>query len=277
MRRRLDRELVRRGVLPSRAEAQRAIGQGRVRVAGMATPKASTLVDPGAGIHLVGDGPHYVSRGGVKLAGALDAFGLAVAGRRALDCGASTGGFTDCLLQRGAASVSALDVGYGQLDQWLRDHPGVEVRERINLREATPELLGGRFDLVVADLSFISLCTVAGSLAGLAAPGADLVVLVKPQFEVGRRSVGKGGVVRDPGLWEAAVKKVRGCFEEAGLEVQGVVASALPGAKGNREFFLWARGTTSGAAPSSSGSPSGAAPSSSGSPSGAAPWGRAGR
>jgi len=167
-------------------------------------------------------------------------FGLDPRGRRALDAGASTGGFTHYLVEHGAAEVVAVDVGHGQLDDRLRRHPAVRVVEGVNIRHAGPAELG-TFDLVVADLSFISLCTVAGALAGLADDGADAVLLVKPQFEVGRRDLGKGGVVRDDGLRRAAVEKVIGCLAATGLGARDVVPSRLPGGKGNRELFVWAR------------------------------------
>lgn len=225
----------------TRARAQAAITAGEVQVHGVPAPKPSTLVEPATPITLVGEGRRYVSRGGFKLEAGLDAFPIRVAGRRALDAGASTGGFTDCLLQRGAAHVTALDVGYGQLDDRLRRDPRVEVRDRTNLRLVAPEELGGRFELVVADLSFISLCTVAPVLAGLAAPDADLVLLVKPQFEVGRGGVGKGGVVRDAVARREAVLRVVECLAEQGLGTLGVVPSPIAGAKGNQEYLLWAR------------------------------------
>jgi 23S rRNA (cytidine1920-2'-O)/16S rRNA (cytidine1409-2'-O)-methyltransferase len=226
------------------------IEDGSVRVGGMPLPKPATLVDAAVPIELVGPPPRYVGRGGLKLEGALDAFGIDPTGRRVLDAGASTGGFTDVALQRGADEVVAVDVGRGQLDDRLAADPRVVVRDRTNIRHATPDDLGGTFGLIVGDLSFISLCTVAPALVGLAAPGADLVLLVKPQFEVGKDRVGRGGVVRDPALHRAAVEKVAACLTRAGAGVRGVVRSPIEGAKGNREFFLWAvRGAASGPLP----------------------------
>jgi 23S rRNA (cytidine1920-2'-O)/16S rRNA (cytidine1409-2'-O)-methyltransferase len=191
-------------------------------------------------IELIGDGPRYVGRGGLKLAGALAEFGLDVSGRQALDAGASTGGFTDHLLQSGAAHVTAVDVGRGQLDDRIASDSRVTVRDRTNIRLATPDELG-TFDLVVADLSFISLCTVADAFASLTQDGADLVLLVKPQFEVGKGQVGRGGIVKDPSLHVQSLRKVIECLDRAGLPVQAVCDSPITGAKGNREFFVWAR------------------------------------
>lgn len=190
-------------------------------------------------IEFVGDKPRYVGRGGLKLEGALSEFGIDVSERRALDAGASTGGFTDHLLQAGVASVLAVDVGRGQLDDRIAADPRVTVRDRTNIRLVGPEDLG-TFDLVVADLSFISLCTVAQAFANLAEDGADLVLLVKPQFEVGKGQVGRGGIVKDPALHTAALRRVIGCLGAAGLPVQAVCDSPITGAKGNREFFVWA-------------------------------------
>lgn len=217
------------------------IDAGSVRVGGIPEPKPATLVDAGTPIELVGPPDRYVGRGGVKLEGAMARFPIAVAGRRALDAGASTGGFTDYLLQHEVGSVVALDVGYGQLDDRLLADERVEVRDRTNLRHVDPDDLGGTFGLIVADLSFISLCTVAPALFRLASADADLVLLVKPQFEVGKGKVGKGGVVRDPGLRRAAVDDVIECLADAGLGVRDVVASPIEGAKGNREYFVWAK------------------------------------
>jgi len=241
VRRRLDLELVRRKLVRNRTEAQALIAGGRVAVAGVPTPKASTLIDRDATVTVAGAPDRFVSRGGLKLEGALRVFGVDVQERRALDAGASTGGFTDCLLQKGVSSVVAVDVGYGQIDWSLRTDPRVEVHERVNLRHVRPEDLGGPFGVIVADLSFISLCTVAARLQALAAPDADLVLLVKPQFEVGKGQVGKGGIVRDPEKHRAALERVVGCLEREGLGTQAVAVSPIEGAKGNREFFLWVR------------------------------------
>ena len=199
------------------------------------------MVQPGAAVSLAGTPRRYVSRGGDKLEAALGAFEVNVEGRRALDAGASTGGFTDCLLQCGVGHVVAVDVGYGQLAWRLRNDPSVTVIERTNIRIVESEDLGGPFDLIVADLSFISIRTVAAKLASFGAKGADWVLLVKPQFEVGRTSVGRGGIVRDPELHASAMVDVAGALTEAGISVGAAVASPLTGAKGNREFFVHGR------------------------------------
>jgi 23S rRNA (cytidine1920-2'-O)/16S rRNA (cytidine1409-2'-O)-methyltransferase len=242
--RRLDAELVRRGLARSRQQADELVTAGRVSVAGRTATKSATQVDPAVGIVVTVDDsdPGYASRGGHKLAGALDAFagqGLAVAGRGCLDAGASTGGFTDVLLRRGAAAVIAVDVGYGQLVWALQNDPRVTVLDRQNVRELTPHQLPYRPDLVVGDLSFISLRLVLPALRSCATEEADLVLMVKPQFEVGRERLGSGGVVRDPGLRAEAVAGVAAAAGELGLGVRGVVASPLPGPSGNVEYFLW--------------------------------------
>lgn len=180
----------------------------------------------------------FVSRGGDKLDAALDAFGLDVAGRRAIDAGASTGGFTDCLLRRGASEVVAVDVAYGQLDWGLRNDPRVRVLERTNVRTLGPGATGGPAGVVVADLAFISLAAVRDALASVAAPEADLVLLVKPQFELPRARVPRGGVVRDPGAWADAVRAVADAYRAGGWALRGVAASPVVGPKGNREFFV---------------------------------------
>lgn len=205
----------------------------------MPSPKPSSLVGPDAAVRLLGPPARFVSRGGEKLEGALAAFEVAVAGRRCLDAGASTGGFTDCLLQRGAASVVALDVGYGQLDWRIRNDERVEVVERTNVRHVHPQQLGDPFDVVVADLSFISLVTVAPALAALGKPGTDFVLLVKPQFEAGRDKVGRGGVVKDSQVHRACVQRVATAMAATGYPARGVVLSTLLGPAGNREFLLW--------------------------------------
>ncbi|TDC90058.1 TlyA family RNA methyltransferase [Actinomadura sp. 7K507] len=244
-RRRLDAELVRRGLARSREHAGQLIGDGRVRVGGQPAAKAATQVETGAAILVAedGGGPEYVSRGGHKLAGALDAFGgLEVKGRVCLDAGASTGGFTDVLLRAGAGRVYAVDVGYGQIAWSLRTDERVTVMERVNIRELEPGMLGGPPpDLVVGDLSFISLRLVLGPVHACAAPGADYAMMVKPQFEVGKNRVGAGGVVRDPGLRADAVRGVAAHAATLGLGVLGVTASPLPGPSGNVEYFLWLR------------------------------------
>lgn len=223
----------------SRSHAAELIESGTVRVGGLPIPKAASMVDSSVPIDFAGEPPPYVSRGGSKLEGAMADFDIAIEGRRALDAGASTGGFTDYLLQHGVISVTAVDVGYGQLDQRVAADPRVTVRDRTNIRHSTADELGGPFDLVVADLSFISLCTVAPALAGLSEPGADLVLLVKPQFEVGKGQVGRGGIVTDPDLHRTALEKVIACLAEHDIGVQAVTTSPIRGAKGNREFFVW--------------------------------------
>jgi 23S rRNA (cytidine1920-2'-O)/16S rRNA (cytidine1409-2'-O)-methyltransferase len=239
---RLDSELVRRGLARSREQAAELVHAGRIRVAGSTATKPATAVDPAT--PLVVDNPRsepeYASRGGHKLAGALDALpGLLVQGRRALDAGASTGGFTDVLLRRGAAHVVAVDVGYGQLAWNLRTDERVTVIDRTNVRDLTPEAIGGPAELTVADLSFIPLTLVLPALARCTT--GDLLPMVKPQFEVGRDSVGAGGVVREPELRRQAVEKVAAAAYELGWGTAGVVRSPLPGPAGNVEFFLWLR------------------------------------
>jgi 23S rRNA (cytidine1920-2'-O)/16S rRNA (cytidine1409-2'-O)-methyltransferase len=243
---RLDAELVRRGLARSRAQAAELIESGQVAVAGQPAAKAATQVGQDVAITIKRqDGePDYVSRGGYKLAGALAAFtGLRVAGRRCLDAGASTGGFTDVLLRAGASDVVAVDVGYGQLDWKLRSDPRVTVLDRVNVRSLRPPQVAPAPGLVTADLSFISLTAVLPALADCAAFDADFVVMVKPQFEVGKGKVGAGGVVRDPALRAEAVRAVAQAAADLGLGVLGVTASPLPGPSGNVEYFLWlARG-----------------------------------
>jgi len=269
---RLDAELVRRGLARSREQAGELVAAGRVTVAGQPAAKPATQVARDAPISIAGTGePGYVSRGGHKLAGALAAFsasgglgatgsgvspgeqsvppgasrapaGLVVAGRACLDAGASTGGFTDVLLRAGAAHVVAADVGYGQLAWSLRTDPRVTVLDRVNVR--TLDRVGGITpvpELVVADLSFISLTLVLPALVACAEPDADFVLLVKPQFEVGKGRVGAGGVVRDPADRSAAVRRVTGAAGQLGLGVLGVTASPLPGPAGNVEYFVWLR------------------------------------
>jgi 23S rRNA (cytidine1920-2'-O)/16S rRNA (cytidine1409-2'-O)-methyltransferase len=243
---RLDAELVRRKLARSREQAAALVAAGRVRVRGTVARKVAAMVDPADPVVVSGDDPaaEYVSRGGHKLAGALAAFapeGLGIAGRRCLDAGASTGGFTDVLLRAGARQVVAVDVGYGQLAWPLRTDDRVVVRERTNVRALTPDAIGGPVDLTVADLSFISLRLVLPALAACTATDGDLVLMVKPQFEVGRDRVGAGGVVRDPQLRAEAVLDVAAAAAGLGLGVAGVTASPLPGPSGNVEFFVWFR------------------------------------
>lgn len=243
---RLDAELVRRGLARSREQATALVEAGRVQLRGVTARKAAAMVDPADPLLVVGDDPKtgYVSRGGHKLAGALAAFGpvgLAVSGRRCLDAGASTGGFTDVLLREGAAEVVAVDVGYGQLAWSLRTDERVRVFERTNVRTLTPDAIGGEVDLTVADLSFISLRLVLPALAACTRADGDLALMVKPQFEVGRERVGAGGVVRDPALRTEAVLDVAASAAQLGLGLAGVAASPLPGPSGNVEFFVWLR------------------------------------
>ncbi|MBB3665338.1 23S rRNA (cytidine1920-2'-O)/16S rRNA (cytidine1409-2'-O)-methyltransferase [Prauserella sediminis] len=242
---RLDAELVRRGLARSRDQASALIGEGKVTVRGMVATKAATSVEPDAPIVVRSDDdPGWASRGAHKLLGALEAFtpeGLTVAGTRCLDAGASTGGFTDVLLREGAREVVAADVGRGLLDWRLRTDERVLVLDKTNVRSLTPDDIGGQVDLVVADLSFISLKLVLGALAACAADGADLLPMVKPQFEVGKQRLGSGGVVRDPELRAEAVRDVLASAAEHGLHPRGVTASPLPGPSGNVEFFAWLR------------------------------------
>lgn len=240
-RRRLDADLVRRQLVSSRTEAQEMIDLGRVLVNGAVADKASRLVDPADAVLIEGPPPRFVSRGGEKLAAALDAFHVDATGRRVLDAGASTGGFTDCLLQSGASQVVALDVGHGQLHPRIRHDERVTVIERFNVRDVTSDAIGGPVDLVVADLSFISLTLVARALLGVCTEGADVVVLVKPQFEAGRRDVARGrGVIVDPDVRQRAVDDVTAAFQEAGAEIRGVIESPIRGAEGNKEFLVHA-------------------------------------
>ena len=243
---RLDAELVRRGLARSREHAAELIAAGRVSVSGAVAGKPATGVttDVAIVVREDPDRPDYVSRGGHKLAGALEAFepaGLAVGGRRCLDAGASTGGFTDVLLRHGARQVVAVDVGYGQLAWPLRSDDRVVVHDRTNVRELTAEMIGGPVDLVVGDLSFISLELVLDPLIGVTAPDGDLALMVKPQFEVGKGRVGKGGVVREPELREEAVRAVAEASDRRGWGARAVTVSPLPGPSGNVEFFLWLR------------------------------------
>lgn len=244
--RRLDAELVRRGLARSREQAQQLISDGRVRVAGAPASKPASQVRDDVAIQLTEPpgGLEYVSRGAHKLIGALDAFavhGLSVVGRTALDAGASTGGFTQVLLQRGVKTVIAVDVGYGQLAWQLRSDPRVVVRDRTNVRNLAASDLPLQPDLIVGDLSFIGLGLVLPALLGVAAPGADFVLMVKPQFEVGRERLGSGGVVRDPELRREAVMAVAEAAWRLGLGTVAVVASPLPGPSGNVEYFLYLR------------------------------------
>ena len=210
-------------------------------VGGLPARSAARRVTADESISVSGEGPRFVSRGGEKLAAALDHFRADVTGRRALDAGASTGGFTDCLLQAGASHVVAVDVGRGQLAWSLRTDPRVTVVERTNVRNLTPEDIGGRVDLCTADLSFISLTVCAPALARCVTADADLVMLVKPQFEADRRDVGKGGVVRDASVHRSVLRRVRDDLASAGIDAVTAMPSPLRGADGNIEFFFHAR------------------------------------
>lgn len=242
--------MVRRGLVLSRAEAAHAIDSRLVLVNGAIADKSARLVDPADAVVLQGPPSPFVSRGGHKLDAALDAFEIDVAERRVLDAGASTGGFTDCLLQRGAAHVAALDVGHGQLHPRIRDDRRVTVLERFHVRDLTPEAIGGRVDLVVADLSFISIIRVLPHLLVAALPQADLVLLVKPQFEAGKAEVDRGsGVIRDPAIHQRVRDEVAAALVARGCEVLGWIDSPITGAQGNREFLVHARAGRSGSAP----------------------------
>jgi 23S rRNA (cytidine1920-2'-O)/16S rRNA (cytidine1409-2'-O)-methyltransferase len=247
---RLDAELVRRGLARSRQQAAELIEQGRVAVRGVPAGKPATVVDRDTPVTVRASGEReWASRGAHKLLGALAAFpDVPVAGRRCLDAGASTGGFTDVLLDRGAAEVVAVDVGYGQLVWRLQADGRVRVHDRTNVRGVGPDDIGGPVDLVVADLSFISLRTVLPALVACTAPGGALLPMVKPQFEVGRERLGAGGVVRDPTLRRAALGEVAAAARALGLVVRGAVASPLPGPSGNVEYFLWLHVIRPGAA-----------------------------
>ena len=235
---RLDLLLVARGLAPSRERAQAWILAGLVEVDGRRADKAGAAVAHDAEVRVSGPEHPYVSRGGVKLAAALDAFGIDPAGRVCIDIGASTGGFTDCLLQRGARRVYAIDVGYGQLDARLRGDPRVILRERVNARTLSPEHVPEPAGIAVLDLSFISARLVLPAVARLLAPPARAVVLVKPQFEAGRAEVGRGGIVRSDEVRERVVREIREFAEGLGFVTSGVVPSPIRGAKGNQEFLL---------------------------------------
>jgi 23S rRNA (cytidine1920-2'-O)/16S rRNA (cytidine1409-2'-O)-methyltransferase len=235
---RLDATLLKLGLAASRERARALVLAGEVTVDGRVQTKAGSLVPAGARIELLKPDHPYVGRGGVKLAHALDVFRIDPAGRRALDIGASTGGFTDVLLRRGAASVIALDVGHGLLDWRLRNDPRVLVRERVNARSLSSEDVPHSVDLVTIDVAFISLRHIFGALPPVLAPGADVVALVKPQFEAGREHVGKGGLVTDPAVHEAVLARVAAEAEAAGFRRVGTSASPITGAAGNREFFF---------------------------------------
>jgi 23S rRNA (cytidine1920-2'-O)/16S rRNA (cytidine1409-2'-O)-methyltransferase len=242
MKARIDAVLADRGFFPSRSAAAGAVRAGEVRVGqdGPVALRPSQLVELEADL-IVDPGPRFVSRGGIKLDNALAALGIDVSGRDCLDVGASTGGFTDCLLQHGAAHVAALDVGYGQIDVRLREDPRVTVIERLNVRELAPEDLPFRPELATVDVSFISLIKVLPAVARCLAPHGDVLAMVKPQFEVGRERVTKG-VVRDVGDRREAIRRVATAVAELGLPVRGFASSGLPGPKGNLETFVWCGG-----------------------------------
>jgi len=238
---RLDTLLLSRGIAESREQARGLILAGEVQVAGQKVEKAGALVAADAEISLLHPPSPYVSRGGVKLAGALSAFDLDVSGQVALDVGASTGGFTDCLLQRGAARVYAVDVGYGQIAWRLRGDARVVLIERTNIRTLPKETIPEAVDLAVIDVSFISLSKVIPCVTPHLKPGGSIVALVKPQFEVGFGQVGAGGIVRDPDQHREVIERISGEAADWRLEVMGEIPSPILGKKGNREFFIWFR------------------------------------
>jgi 23S rRNA (cytidine1920-2'-O)/16S rRNA (cytidine1409-2'-O)-methyltransferase len=241
-RRSLDQELVRRGLADSRDQARSLVEAGKVLVKGAVAMKTTRMVAGADPLVVSGDGPRFVSRGGDKLDAALERFDVAVDGVRAIDAGASTGGFTDCLLQRGARQVVAVDVGHSQLHEHLRADCRVKVYERTNIRNVVPGDVGGRGAVVVADLSFISLATVLPALVGLLEPGGDLVALVKPQFEASRREVSRGsGVVRDAQVWRRVLDSTGETIRRNNLSIMGLMVSPIHGAQGNTEFLIHAR------------------------------------
>jgi 23S rRNA (cytidine1920-2'-O)/16S rRNA (cytidine1409-2'-O)-methyltransferase len=241
-RQRLDADMVRRRLVPSRVEAGRAIAAGLVLVNGSMADKPARLVDPGDAVVLQGPRSRFVGRGGDKLDAALGSFAIDVAGMRVLDAGASTGGFTDCVLQRGASHVVAVDVGHGQLHPKIRNDNRVTVLERFHVRDLTAESIGGKVDLVVADLSFISVIRVLPQLSSVCHPHGELVVLVKPQFEAGKAEVDRGsGVIRDPVVHQRVCNEVAAALVANGCEVLAWTDSPITGAQGNREFLVHAR------------------------------------
>lgn len=240
-RRRLDAELVRRGLVPGRNEARELVEALRVLVNGAVAERPSRQVSSDDRISVAGPPARFVSRGGNKLDHAIDVFGIDLTGRRVLDAGASTGGFTDCVLQRGAAHVVAVDVGRGQLHERLRTDPRVTNLERTNVRHLDRTLVGGPVDAVVGDLSFISLRLVVGPLAAVCQPGAPMVLLVKPQFEAGRQEVSRGrGIITDPAVWDRVRAEVAEALTSIGCIVRGWTESPITGADGNREFLVHA-------------------------------------
>ncbi len=240
MRRRLDVELVRRGLARSRAHSSELIASGRVTVAGAPASAAARLVEADEAVNVAPAANEFVSRGGRKLSHALDIFGISVEGLRVLDAGASTGGFTDCLVQRGARQVVAVDVGHGQLAWSLRQDQRVDVRERTNVRDLMATDIGGPVDMVVADLSFISLRKVAEALVRLASAEAKFILLIKPQFEAGRERIGKGGVIRDDVVRREVVEEVLDALADLGLGASQIATSPITGADGNVEYLALA-------------------------------------
>ena len=248
MKSRLDKLLVDRGLAASRERAQALILAGKVLVNDQKLEKAGAQVEAECSIRMLGEDLKYVSRGGLKLERALDHWKIAIEGKVCLDVGASTGGFTDCLLQRGAARVVAVDTGYGQMDFKIRQDPRVRLLEKTNARYLTPDALGEKADFIAMDVSFISATLVLPAVIGAAFPpsvekrtGPQIVVLVKPQFEAGRERVGKGGIVRDEEAQQSSVEKVRSALLELGAKEPDVIDSPILGAEGNREFLLHAR------------------------------------
>ncbi|MCK9419795.1 MAG: TlyA family RNA methyltransferase [Nitrospirae bacterium] len=237
---RLDRLLVERGLVESRERGQAMILAGNVLVNGQKRDKSGGLVPEDAEIRILGEQLPYVSRGGVKLEAALKEFKVSAENKTALDVGASTGGFTDCLLQHGCSKVYAVDVGYGQLAWKLRQDPRVVVIERVNIRHIDPVLIPEPIDIAVIDVSFISLEKVVPSILQFLKPHADLIALIKPQFEVGKEQVGKGGIVRDEGARNAAVKRIEDFIRSIGLDVKGIISSPIQGQDGNVEFLIHA-------------------------------------
>lgn len=237
---RIDRLLVERGLVESRERAQALIIAGQVLVNEQKQNKSGALVPEDAAIRILGEQLPYVSRGGLKLESALKEFEVSVAGKTALDVGASTGGFTDCLLQHGCEKVYAVDVGYGQMAWKLRQDPRVVVIERTNIRTIEPSLIPGPVAIVVIDASFISLEKVIPSIMQFLGPGSELIALIKPQFEVGRAQVGKGGIVREETARDAAVTRIADFIRSIGLDVKGVIPSPIQGQDGNVEFLIYA-------------------------------------
>ena len=239
MKQRIDKLLVERGLAETRQKAQALIMAGQVLANERKVEQPGAMVSAEAAVRLLGEPLRYASRGGLKLEGALDTFGIRIEGKVCLDIGASTGGFTDCLLQRGAVRVYAVDVGAGQLDWRLRNDARVVLREKLNARYLSSEDIGEAVDFVCVDVSFISATLIVPRLPAVMKPGGEAVVLVKPQFEAGRGQVGKGGIVRDPELQGQAVEKVRAAARAAGLRPAGVVPSPIAGMEGNQEFLLY--------------------------------------